>query len=354
MASSNKNTSKEEIFLNRPPKLAADIPPANYGTRADEQMADEKRITFEESLLRFSSANVAKKRKRKKRKVSSDAIIRAIVLFICLGVLAFSVSQIFSRLDDLGGAKEAYAALHDGGTGSAIPSIKGARAVTLSKDLLSFLGDSDGGIEMLNTETRDYYDSLREIVLKIQRENSDCWGYVLMSDSKISYPIMKSDDNDYYLHHLYTGEYSKAGSIFADYRLKDNYTDNRNVVLYGHCMSNGSMFRSVKLFFDSANRYSRAQTLEITVVTAENVYVYEYFAGYRAEGDAFTNCYTVNSNDKAYYNFLRGRRALNTIKKDVYYDSDSKIITLVTCTNIPSKPGERYVLHGILKKTYSF
>lgn len=351
MFNSNNSMSKEEIFLNRPPKPEINKTSVRVVEEEKEKSAG---VSFEESLLRFSSKNVAKKRKRKKNKFGTDAIIRLIALCLCLGVLAFSVSKIFSRLDDLSGAKEAYAALLDKGSGSAIPAVKTSRTVSLSKDLLTFLGDSDGGIDMLNTDTRDYYDSLRETVLKIQKVNSDCWGYVVMSDSNIKYPIMKAKNNDYYLNRLYNGEISKAGSIFADYRLKDNYSDNRNVVLYGHCMSDGSMFRSIKLFFDSANRYSRAQTMEITIVTADSVYVYEYFAGYRAEGDAFTNCYTINSNNKAFYNFLRGRRALNTISKDVYYDADSKIITLVTCTNIPSKPGERYVLHGILKNSYSF
>ena len=119
-------------------------------------------------------------------------------------------------------------------------------------------------------------------------------------------------------------------------------------------MTDGTRFRGIKLFFDDENRYSMAQDLEITVVTEDAVYVYEYFSGYRAEGDRFATCYSTNTSSASFYQFLTERRRLNTISKDVSYDENSKIITLITCTNLSSKPSERYVLHGILKNTYYF
>lgn len=38
------------------------------------------------------------------------------------------------------------------------------------------------------------------------------------------------------------------------------------------------------------------------------------------------------------------------LRRRVPYNADSRICTLVTCTNVVGMEDERYVLHGILKK----
>jgi len=323
-------------------------------TNALHKNEDDGAVGFEQSLKAFSSSDVVKHKRKRKRKLGINGIIRLIALCVCIGVLVFSLSKIMERTNDLSEAKRVYDSLLSDDTGSAIPKLKPARAVSFSKDLLTFLGSDSGGIEMVDTETRNYYEMLREQVLAIQKVYPDCIGYITVSGTKISYPIMKTTNNDYYLRHLYNGEYSKAGSIYADYRMDDDYNKNMNTVIYGHCMSDGTMFRGIKLFFDSEYRYSQAQEMKITVVTADAVYIYDYFSGYRSEGAYFISVFKEGQSTARYYTFLRNIRARNTIAKDVGYNSNSKIITLVTCTNLSSKPDERYVLHGILDEYFEF
>lgn len=40
----------------------------------------------------------------------------------------------------------------------------------------------------------------------------------------------------------------------------------------------------------------------------------------------------------------------SVLRRRPSYDENSKICTLVTCTNVIAMPEERYVLHGILKQ----
>ncbi|MBE6677171.1 MAG: class B sortase [Ruminococcaceae bacterium] len=314
---------------------------------------------FEQSLLAFSSASIPRRKQRKKkRKFDTNSLVRALALLLCIATLGFSLVNIFARSAELDASrkKKEEASVEMRKT-IGDRSMKSTKRPSESMDLLSYLGSSSGGIEMfesLDTDKQVYYETLREIVYDKKKINPDCWGYVVMSDSPISEPIMKGPDNQYYLYRLEDKTANRGGSIFADSLLKDDYEKNRNVVLYGHCMTDGSKFRGIKLFFDDDNRYSIAQDLEITVVTDKAVYVYEYFSGYRAEGDAFATIYSTNSSAASFYQFLMERRRLNTISKDVEYDENSKIITLITCTNLSSKPTERYVLHGILKNTYYF
>ncbi len=337
------NSTMEERFINNTDASSDTTPPQ-----------PAKEFDFEASLKAFSSADVAKKRRKKKRKLGTNGIIRLLALCLCIGLLVFSLSKIIGRMNDLSEANRAYANLLNTDIGSAVAVQKPSRPVSPAKDLHTFLGSDNGGIEMVDTETLNLYDLLRQRVYDLQADYPDCIGYIMVSDTKINYPIMKGNDNDYYLHHTYEGKTSSAGAIFADYRLEDDYDKNMNTIIYGHCMKDGSMFRSIKLFFDSEYRYTQAQEMKITVVTTEAVYIYTYFSGYRSEGGYFINTFTDRSNKNAYYNFLKNLRAKNSISKTVGYNSNSKIITLITCTNLSSKPGERYVLHGILDEYFEF
>lgn len=349
----NINTSGEEFILRAAP--SENVPPVKEAAPTQTKpFKIEKSLGFEESVNSFSSKDAAKGRKKKKRSLGVNGIVRMLAVCICIGIFTFSIFKMGERFTDLNAAQKYYDSLNNIENDSVVSHPKQVRRVPSSKDLLAFLGSDEGGIEFLDTQTQNYYEAVRDKVIKENALNSDCIGWIYVSGTKIDYPIMKTDNNDYYLTHRSDRSKSDAGAIFADYRLSDDYDKNMNTVIYGHCMTNGTMFRGIKLFFDSEYRYSKAQELEITVVTLDGVYVYEYFSGYRAEGSRFISRYTDNGKNDAYYNFLKNIRALNTIQKNVGYNAKSKIVTLVTCTNVPSKPDERYVLHGILAEHFTF
>lgn len=314
--------------------------------------------SFEDSLNRFSSSDIKKKKKKKKRGLGVYGISRMLVFCLCIGVLMYSMYMIIEKFDGLSISNAINNQAENIGKNSLIPKLNFKGNLSPSRDLLTFLGSDHAGLDEINPETRNEYEERRQQLLDLQSAYPDCnfYGYITVSDTAISYPIMKYTDNDFYLDHLFNGQKQPGGTgaIFADYRLKDNYDENMNMVIYGHCMTDGSMFRPIKYFFDSEFRNAQAQNMKITVVTLDGVYIYDFFASYRSEGDDFIKRYTTKSDKDRYYSFLKRRRRLNVIDKQVSYNENSKIITLVTCTNISSMPNERYVLHGILSKSYSF
>lgn len=79
----------------------------------------------------------------------------------------------------------------------------------------------------------------------LQKINPEIVGWITMDDTQINYPIVQAKDNDYYLFRNYKGEDMRAGSIFMDHR-NDVKSQNRNTILYGHRMKDGSMFGSLK------------------------------------------------------------------------------------------------------------
>ena len=82
------------------------------------------------------------------------------------------------------------------------------------------------------------FASLRDI-------NSDIVGWIRIFGTEIDYPVMQSNDNDYYLARNYRQGFATAGSIFLDYR--NNWQDNF-LIIYGHRMSYGGMFTDIIKF----------------------------------------------------------------------------------------------------------
>ncbi len=78
--------------------------------------------------------------------------------------------------------------------------------------------------------------------VQLYNMNSDIIGWVEIP-GVLSYPVMQTEDNEYYLSHSFDRTESKAGAVFADYRGEisiDHMPD--NTILYGHNMESGEFF----------------------------------------------------------------------------------------------------------------
>ena len=81
---------------------------------------------------------------------------------------------------------------------------------------------------------------------KLYEKNSDIAGWLTIDGTTIDYPVMYTpDDNDYYLHLDFDKNWSDPGTPFIDTNCRpfDDRTD--NVLIYGHNMKSGIMFREL-------------------------------------------------------------------------------------------------------------
>lgn len=82
---------------------------------------------------------------------------------------------------------------------------------------------------------------------ELQKINPDVKAWITIYDTKIDYPVVQTDNDDYYMNHDIYGELQSSGSIFTDYRNQANFSD-FNTLIYGHHMSERKMFGDIDLF----------------------------------------------------------------------------------------------------------
>lgn len=157
--------------------------------------------------------------------------------------------------------------------------------------------------------------------------NEDVVGWLSAEAVGINYPVVLGTDNAYYLDHLVTHEPSRLGSLFADYRNQGDFSD-RNTVIYGHNMQDGSMFAGL-MEYKKQEVYEQPPTL--LLFTPDGDYRIELFAGVITDGrqDFGRQDFSTTFDFLAYIDNLRDQ---STFQSDVRIKEEDRIITLSTCT----------------------
>ena len=165
------------------------------------------------------------------------------------------------------------------------------------------------------------------------RENGpDIIGWLSLPDTAINYPVTQTDNNEYYLHHLYDGTYNKVGCLFADYENQADFSD-RNTIIYGHNMRDGSMFAALNEYGGQSYYDEHPQ---MYLVTPDGGYVMEVFSAFEAkpaESGSDTSPWRLSwKDDGAYTTWLSEMAGRSVIETDVTVTSSDKVLTLSTCT----------------------
>lgn len=174
---------------------------------------------------------------------------------------------------------------------------------------------------------------------KLKEQNSDTVGYLKVNNTDVEYVVVKGNDNDFYLNHNFNKEYNVAGWIFADYKNNFDGTD-KNIVIYGHNMQDGSMFASLKEIL--TGEWQNNTNKQIKLVTEQGTITYQIFSSYTIEAEDYYIT-THFQNDEAFKNFI------NTVSNRTYYNYNvdvnetDNVLTLSTCIGTGKN---RIVIHA--------
>lgn len=266
-----------------------------------------------ESQERGYGGKNAAARKRKKKNKTGD-IISSVVLIAAVCVFVFALYQLVMTL---------------------VPYYFGGQEYDEVKSIAITAEDEDGdGVE----------DVFRVDFDALLAENPDTAAWLRFDEpSIISYPVVKSSDNQEYLTKTFSANDNKLGAIFMD---KDNRTsfEDRNTLIYGHNLKvGGEMFSQLNEYADES--FCREHPYFYIYTPDGKMRTYQVFSAGVVKDDAAN--YTLTFPTEAdYLSWLETCRNSSNYTVDVDVNAQSKVVTLSTCTNV--NEDERFVVHGVL------
>lgn len=282
-----------------------------------------------------------RRRKEYKAKHRVGSVISTIVLLIALAVFCFAAYKLVTIYLAYKVGEDEYAQLESFAAQERVT--EGLDESMAENDTMedewgdSTLSEAGGTRRFEVMENPVDFDSLLAM-------NSDIIGWLEMEAVDINYPIVQGEDNDYYLHRTFQRTDNFAGSIFMDYLNRNDFSQ-RNSILYGHNMKNGSMFGSLKKYrekevFDSSHYF--------WIYTKNRIYKYEIFSC--AEVSKFGPDYQITFQDQDdFMEFVYRAQDQSIYDTGVDVNYKDTIVTLSTCTG---NEATRFIVQGKRVRTY--
>ena len=179
-----------------------------------------------------------------------------------------------------------------------------------------------------------------EELLEYQQRNEHVVALLDIPGTSIHYPIlMHPQIEDYYLNTTIDGYVGYPGSIYINPVETDRF-DTFNTVIYGHNMSDGSMFGTIKDFEDPAFMETHRE-IHIYTDTEEHVYTIAAIVIYDDRHITYTYDDDNIADRAAFLQSLQGADWVDGVE----VDTSSHIITLSTC--IGGMPENRRLLIAV-------
>ena len=247
--------------------------------------------------------------RRKKNKKYKKAISNLILYIILLSILIYSGIKIFKWYKD---------------------KTNNNKIVEQIKSTVIVEENNEDGNE--NGYTVDFN--------KLKEQNNETIAWLKINNTNVEYPVVKGTNNSFYLNHSFDKSKNSAGWIFADYKNKFDNTD-KNIVIYGHNMRDGSMFGSMLNILD-AKWYENEENTNITLYTENEKCIYKVFSIYKIESEDYyiKTEFSDDNNFEQFVNTIK-KRSIKEFNTDV--SKDDNILTVSTCAN---NNKYRVVLHA--------
>lgn len=179
----------------------------------------------------------------------------------------------------------------------------------------------------------------------LKEQNSDFVAWIQILGTNVDYPVVLTDDTEYYLTHTFSGKESKIGTLFslakADYQ-----TPGRNIAIYGHNIksSSNSMFRTLHSYKDHDFYADHATICFDTIYHSGTYTIFAVLNMVDGDWDPST---AVFVDDDAFMNFIENARAQAMYDTGVAVTAKDEILTLITCDRSYSSPDGRLIVMAV-------
>ena len=189
--------------------------------------------------------------------------------------------------------------------------------------------DAEDNSQLPDTETYDYETLMEQI---------PATAYINIPGTNISYPVMWSEEEGYFLYRDYQGRDNRNGSIFLSDENNPDLSDPINYI-FGHNMKSGHMFGQLNRFLDEDYL---AKHNVCCIVTEEATQYYILCYAETVPGTTllprFNNAYLGTEEYNAYLQALSQRIGIS-------FPRDAHLIELITCSK---NRGNRTIVYGYL------
>lgn len=280
----------------------------------------------------------AKSSYKKKKKQSFIHYLIPTVLFISMIVFGGLFLRDFLEYK---AAEDEYASLQDHIIISEEPKKEESKKAKKVEE--DFDDEEEEPVDLLHPHFQIDYGALAGV-------NGDFTAVLHVPALSITYPVVKSKDNEDYLHKTFEGKVNFAGSIFLDANAKGSY-DHKNTFIFGHNMKNGTMFGKLKYFLRddqlaNSNPY-------VFLCRPDGITRYRIFTYYLTTVES--PIYNDFEGEKGYDQYVSLVKRLSSYrhfpKESIDFSLRPDIITLSTCSG-PSGGDQRFIVQAALEEVY--
>ena len=176
----------------------------------------------------------------------------------------------------------------------------------------------------------------------LRSQNSDVIGWIY-DPGGISYPVMQTSDNEFYLHRGWDKQPNTAGSLFADPSSTAGVIHS-NFIIWGHNMKDGSMFACLQKYVDQT--YYEQHPVMYYMTPTQN-YRIDLIAAHIVES-TWSNFPGYFANDTDYSNYLNQITSSSFFWTKASVSTSYQLITMSTCDYSANYNDPRFLVHGML------
>ena len=215
-----------------------------------------------------------------------------------------------------------------------LSDLKGSDALSETQE------KNDFSLHKSSVKLPDILDEYKTLYSK----NKRLIGWLKIDDTNIDYPVMQTENNEYYLDHNFNQEYDKNGSLFLDCDC-NVYPRSTNMIIYGHRMKSGSMFGNLQQY--AKESYGEKHSIiEFDTIYEKATYqvMYVFRSQVYNEDDVVFKYYQfIEANSEEEFNFyMKEMASMSLYDTGVTANFGDSLLTLSTCDS--SQTDGRFVV----------
>ena len=215
-----------------------------------------------------------------------------------------------------------------------LSDLKGSDALSETQE------KNDFSLHKSSVKLPDILDEYKTLYSK----NKRLIGWLKIDDTNIDYPVMQTENNEYYLDHNFNQEYDKNGSLFLDCDC-NVYPRSTNMIIYGHHMKSGSMFGNLQQY--AKESYGKKHSvIEFDTIYEKATYqvMYVFRSQVYNEDDVVFKYYQfIEANSEEEFNFyMKEMASISLYDTGVTANFGDSLLTLSTCDS--SQTDGRFVV----------